>query len=323
MKANGYSTGICTSNNSTPGTSPCPTADQVPFAVSSSASIKFTSGTVANPPGTVYWAIKPIGYGIYSTTGSGQNPTYVITEQDLSFQVGDHITVASVPGNTASNVTAQAITAVQPRQFWFLKSPVDRTSAGPLTSIVSDGTTCTVNLTVNHKIFPGWVVSVYGTGNGGPWTTSFETFYKVATTPTAQSFTFACPGTTAGTYNSDYDSSHTMSVESLPGVGYAASGSGLYAGDNSSINVGGTITSNEDKRNFAEVVFSPTSSVSLFSPCDVNKDGVVNATDVSLAVSSSLGTRSCDCDLDGDGACTVVDVQRIVVAASGGTCRTN
>jgi hypothetical protein len=57
------------------------------------------------------------------------------------------------------------------------------------------------------------------------------------------------------------------------------------------------------------------------SPCDVNHDGVVNSTDVQLEVNAVLGLTSCTADLDGDGRCDVIDVQRIVVAALGGTCR--
>src|SRR5215467_7105960 len=57
------------------------------------------------------------------------------------------------------------------------------------------------------------------------------------------------------------------------------------------------------------------------SPCDVNHDGVVNNTDVQLEVNAALGLASCTADLDGDGRCDVIDVQRIVVAALGGTCR--
>jgi hypothetical protein len=64
-------------------------------------------------------------------------------------------------------------------------------------------------------------------------------------------------------------------------------------------------------------------STSPPSPCDLNGDGVVNFTDVQLAVSQALGTTACrTADLIGTGSCNVVDVQRIIVAASGGSCRT-
>jgi hypothetical protein len=269
MKTNGYSTGICTSNNSTPGTSPCPAGDTTSMAGSAFAGVKFTSGTVTSPPSTVYWAIKPIGTSVMSTTGNGQNPTYVITDQNQGFQVGDHVTVASVPGNTAANVTNQAITAVQAAQFWFRFNPTDQggsMTSGPLVSIVSDSASppnCTVTLNVNHNIFPGWMISVYGTPGNGPWQNVLESYYKVATTPTAQTFTFVCAASDPSTtWNTDADDAHFvwLSVKALPGFGYAVAGNGSYNNDTTNYNKGGTFTSTEDTRNFAEIAFTPPAS---------------------------------------------------------------
>lgn len=64
-----------------------------------------------------------------------------------------------------------------------------------------------------------------------------------------------------------------------------------------------------------------TSTSTSYSPCDVNKDGTVNTTDVSQEESAVLGTASCQTDLDGDGACNIVDLQRIINASQGQTCR--
>lgn len=58
------------------------------------------------------------------------------------------------------------------------------------------------------------------------------------------------------------------------------------------------------------------------SPCDLNGDGVVDATDVQLAISQALGSSPCtNADLDGTGTCNVVDVQRVINAALGQACR--
>jgi len=38
---------------------------------------------------------------------------------DPLFSLGDHVTVASVGGNTAANQTAVAVTGVKSRQFWY------------------------------------------------------------------------------------------------------------------------------------------------------------------------------------------------------------
>jgi hypothetical protein len=59
------------------------------------------------------------------------------------------------------------------------------------------------------------------------------------------------------------------------------------------------------------------------NPCDLNGDGVVNSTDVQLAIQQVLGAVACtSANLDGTGVCSVVDVQRVVNASLGGACRT-
>ncbi len=56
--------------------------------------------------------------------------------------------------------------------------------------------------------------------------------------------------------------------------------------------------------------------------CDLNGDGVINVQDVQLAVNQVLGIIPCtSADLVGNGACTVVDVERVILASFGGTCR--
>jgi hypothetical protein len=57
------------------------------------------------------------------------------------------------------------------------------------------------------------------------------------------------------------------------------------------------------------------------SPCDLNKDGVVNITDVTLGVNMVLGLTSCTAVIKGTGGCNVAMVQRLVSAAlPNGTC---
>jgi hypothetical protein len=55
--------------------------------------------------------------------------------------------------------------------------------------------------------------------------------------------------------------------------------------------------------------------------CDLNGDGVVDTNDVELARLMALGIIPCTADLDEDGKCTVVEVQRIVNAVLTGACR--
>jgi len=58
------------------------------------------------------------------------------------------------------------------------------------------------------------------------------------------------------------------------------------------------------------------------SPCDVNGDAATNVADVQLCVNQAIGVSTCTADINKDGACNVVDVQRVVNAALGGQCVT-
>lgn len=59
-----------------------------------------------------------------------------------------------------------------------------------------------------------------------------------------------------------------------------------------------------------------------YSACDLNKDGVVNSADVTLAINMALGTSNCTASIEGANTCTVITVQRVVNASDGGTCIT-
>jgi len=59
--------------------------------------------------------------------------------------------------------------------------------------------------------------------------------------------------------------------------------------------------------------------------CDLNGDGIVDSRDVALWIGMVLGTAPLDlrADLNADGVVNVIDVQRAINAASGGSCRTS
>jgi hypothetical protein len=55
--------------------------------------------------------------------------------------------------------------------------------------------------------------------------------------------------------------------------------------------------------------------------CDLNGDGVVNKTDVDLAVNMSLGqVAPCTANIMGPGVCNAIVVQRVINASLGGAC---
>lgn len=61
---------------------------------------------------------------------------------------------------------------------------------------------------------------------------------------------------------------------------------------------------------------------SSYSPCDLNKDGVVDTTDVNIAVNLVLNPPStCTVTITGAGSCNAAVVQRVIAASlPGGTC---
>ena len=56
--------------------------------------------------------------------------------------------------------------------------------------------------------------------------------------------------------------------------------------------------------------------------CDLNGDGVVDGSDVTIAINQALGLSPCtSADLDKSGVCNVIDVQRVINAAIGLGCK--
>jgi len=106
-------------------------------------------------------------------------------------------------------------------------------------------------------------------------------------------------------------------------VDLGVQGSCSYAGYTSSSS--GTMTATSNTQNFSEILIGPGTGGGggggSFSPCDLNQDGVTNSADFALSQSQALGQSACTGDLNGDGLCTVVDVQRVANAANGGACK--
>lgn len=59
----------------------------------------------------------------------------------------------------------------------------------------------------------------------------------------------------------------------------------------------------------------------IYSDCDINRDGGTDQGDVLVAKNQVLGREACGGDLDQNGRCDVVDLQRVINAAMGGSCR--
>jgi len=65
---------------------------------------------------------------------------------------------------------------------------------------------------------------------------------------------------------------------------------------------------------------SPVAWAQGANACDLNRDGVVNALDEQLASNMASGLAPCTANIAGVGVCNAVVVQRVITAASGGTC---
>lgn len=69
------------------------------------------------------------------------------------------------------------------------------------------------------------------------------------------------------------------------------------------------------------IIPNPPVTVSVLSKCDINGDGLTNGADVTAYNAGILAASTAIPDLDGDGARTVADLQRVINAAGGQVCR--
>ncbi len=124
-----------------------------------------------------------------------------------------------------------------------------------LVSITSDGTpspntVCTVNTTVPHNLMAGWKFDIMGApdahlSNADGFSPST---YTVTNVGSSTSFDFRCPANTPmnSTFNTDAPAGGNFIVQSWPGIAIPVVGNGAYVS-------GGSIFSNEENRNFAEI----------------------------------------------------------------------
>jgi beta-glucanase (GH16 family) len=74
-------------------------------------------------------------------------------------------------------------------------------------------------------------------------------------------------------------------------------------------------------QNGSEIFFDDFLGSSPQLTCDLNGDGAVDVLDVQIALNQALGVSPCGtADLNQDGVCNVVDVQRVINAALGQAC---
>ena len=136
---------------------------------------------------------------------------------------------------------------------------------------------------------------------------TYNIAYKTSSMKSGGGFSSGISGGSISTTQNDY----TFMMWQSPALSYSATG--MY------IAIQPTTTSKECASGcFTEVYYPPLDATT--SPCDVNGDGQVNQTDVNLALTAALQGAASP-DLDGNGVCNVIDVQRVIDAMNGGVCR--
>jgi hypothetical protein len=249
---------------------------------------------------TLWVAFRP-AMPIQGVTGNGVSPIIVTSQVNPNLATGDQITVAGVMGNTAANGT-WIVTELTGRDFKF--------SDGSLVSIAVASNVATATTGTAHGLLVGQIIAPKSTMIGGGNLQNYNgqgvgAGIQIIAVPSSTTFQFTTSGVADGTYTVSSDSQayiFSFFATSLNG----STGNGAYTG-------GGTMTATSNTKNFAEVVIS--------SLCDLNSDGVYNAIDVSLETNEALGLSGCQNDIDGDGRCSVADVQRVINAANTGVCR--
>ena len=72
--------------------------------------------------------------------------------------------------------------------------------------------------------------------------------------------------------------------------------------------------------NVAAVSGAAYSITVVASPCDVTGDGAINVADVQAVISGDIGAAACPITA-ANGGCTLTAVQQVVIAANGGACK--
>ena len=195
---------------------------------------------------------------VSGVSGNGVTPSLSF-RSDPNMQVGDHVTTVGIGGNTAANQTAVAISAVTPRQFFFRSNQGYSTPVTLTNIVVTGGNTCTANLTITPNVFVGQEIAFTGAPTGIASGSPILLTWANITAVGANSFTWPCPGSTNGTYNTDYNAGALiyMAIQADPFVALTGTGNGAWNGAFT-----GTMTSTENLKNFAEIAFAPPNSSS-------------------------------------------------------------
>ena len=163
-------------------------------------------------------------------------------------------------------------------------------------------------------------ITVTGTDAANNASTDTITVTYSATASPAPVITSALSSTGTVAIALSYQITATNSPTSFNAVGLPAA---------LSVSTGGLISGTPTTAGTSSVTISAANAIgtgsaslalSVYSACDLNRDGSTNVVDVQLQVNQALGTTACTSDLNRDGLCNVIDVQRDVNASLAGQC---
>jgi hypothetical protein len=212
---------------------------------------------------TVWYRYDPSGIRICAATNDA--PIVVTTCAPHRLQTGARVRIDQAAGNIAMNgwwnVTVLDQTRVRlegskgngaypGKPAAFLHGP------GMLAGITADKGTCVAKTLSPHGLVAGRAFLVLGSASAvlGQAEGTLKG-YAVVSTPTPESFTFACPGVADGNYDRDADEfvqppspwlHWLLSIQVYGAVAIPGTGAGAYT-------AGGELVSAEEKKNFTEV----------------------------------------------------------------------
>lgn len=183
LKTLGFSNGLCQN-----GTTTCGVADHVTSDGITKGSILYHSASMTQQP-NIWWGIKPISIPVSSASGSGQNPTWIITPMDPGFQSGDHVTVTGV--GVIPNQTNIATSAVLKRQLWS-RFDARPSALGGISYPANPGGPVKINVYINHGLLTGQTIQLGGPAGYSLTPSSLAGQYTVTV---LDGYTFTLDGT--------------------------------------------------------------------------------------------------------------------------------
>jgi hypothetical protein len=143
------------------------------------------------------------------------------------------------------------------------------------------------------------------------------------TTPKVAAFATGGNTITALSFTSTHSGTGQYLVAGLTAGSYSVTVNGSAIATNQTVSQNDNTLYFESSSGTVSVTQTGQAPPGVTVSCDLNQDGRVNVLDVQISVNAAVGIIPClsQYQLDQSGACTVVDVQRVVTASEGASCK--